>query len=111
MNKRVKQLWIEALRSGEYSQTKSVLRDTYGFCCLGVLCDLHRIETEGDWATSEDGGYYYGHQAEVMPIEVMEWAGLQSANPDVDDDDTSLAGLNDDGLPFSQIADLIEQQL
>lgn len=34
--------WVEALRSGRYKQTRSVLRnpDTGGMCCLGVVCDL-----------------------------------------------------------------------
>src|SRR5688572_29009191 len=50
MKKRIKKLWIEALKSGEYSQGKGRLRrqdscfDTDSivdsYCCLGVLCDV-----------------------------------------------------------------------
>lgn len=40
MDKELKQKWIDALRSGEYKQTKGTLRDTNGHCCLGVLCDV-----------------------------------------------------------------------
>lgn len=53
MNAEVKAQWLDALRSGEYQQTKGRLRrdnpidpedadDGYnaGYCCLGVLCDL-----------------------------------------------------------------------
>lgn len=32
--------WVEALESGEFSQTTKVLRDRTGMCCLGVLCHL-----------------------------------------------------------------------
>lgn len=32
--------WIEALRSGEYSQTKGTLQDHEGYCCLGVACKV-----------------------------------------------------------------------
>lgn len=42
--------WLEALRSGKYTQTRGKLRRTAqqgndpdripGFCCLGVLCDI-----------------------------------------------------------------------
>lgn len=31
------QKWLEALRSGEYSQTRSHMCDEDGYCCLGVL--------------------------------------------------------------------------
>jgi hypothetical protein len=30
-------LWLNALRSGEYKQGKGYLFDGTGFCCLGVL--------------------------------------------------------------------------
>lgn len=40
MDQTLKKQWIEALRSGEYKQTKKVLCSTVGgFCCLGVLAD------------------------------------------------------------------------
>lgn len=32
--------WVNALRSGEYQQTKGCLQDSEGFCCLGVACDI-----------------------------------------------------------------------
>lgn len=50
MNSDIKKLWIAALLSGEYTQGRKVLRgadDTY--CCLGVLCDLHRKAVGGKW--------------------------------------------------------------
>ena len=49
----LKDKWLEALRSGEYSQTTETLKDENGFCCLGVLCDV--IDPDG-WKniSSED---------------------------------------------------------
>ena len=42
MHKRIKRIWLEALRGGKYEQTTGVLRSKKdGFCCLGVLCDLY----------------------------------------------------------------------
>lgn len=32
--------WLEALRSGKYSQTLYRLQDEKGFCCLGVACKV-----------------------------------------------------------------------
>lgn len=46
MKPEVKNLWISALRSGEYQQGVGALRQKADpeqpdrFCCLGVLCDL-----------------------------------------------------------------------
>jgi hypothetical protein len=46
MNPEVKDLWVKALRSGEYSQAEGKLcyaskeDGSRSFCCLGVLADL-----------------------------------------------------------------------
>jgi hypothetical protein len=44
----VKEKWLEALRSGDYQQTRETLRkddhDGTKFCCLGVLNDLFMDE-------------------------------------------------------------------
>lgn len=39
MRKDVKELWISALRSGNYKQGKGALNRRGNFCCLGVLCE------------------------------------------------------------------------
>jgi hypothetical protein len=38
MKPEFKAKWLADLRSGNYKQTKSVLYDGAGYCCLGVLC-------------------------------------------------------------------------
>lgn len=40
MTTKIATKWINALRSGDYNQTKHCLQDQNGFCCLGVLCDI-----------------------------------------------------------------------
>lgn len=41
LNPEWKQTWVAALRSGNYTQGHSSLRDKDdAFCCLGVACDL-----------------------------------------------------------------------
>lgn len=39
--------WVEALRSGEYGQTREQLTDFHdNYCCLGVLCKILNISDE-----------------------------------------------------------------
>lgn len=40
VSKKTIQKWIDALRSGKYSQTQGQLQDTNGYCCLGVACKV-----------------------------------------------------------------------
>lgn len=108
---------VAALRSGDYKQSKQRLRDKDGFCCLGVACDISGIST---W----DEDAYLGNDRK-LPDAVMfelEWAD-NSALTDIplfDKDRVrlgaryyyyNLATLNDDGLTFDQIADVIEAGL
>lgn len=78
MNKKIKRLWVKALKSGEYTQTRHALRKDDSFCCLGVLCDLHSKETGEKW---QDIKYLYEDAG--LPSEVIEWAGLERSNPKV----------------------------
>lgn len=126
MKPEIKQRWIQALRSGKYEQDRGVLRSvqTDGFCCLGVLCDLYiQDHSDAQWehGIGDDRFALYGETG-VLPCSVMTWAGLTDTNPSVkvpNDDDTvycgncgsSLAGLNDLGRSFEQIAQIIEEQL
>lgn len=115
MDKEIKAKWLTALRSGEYKQTKRVLNDgKEGFCCLGVLCEVHRKETgEGSWVDdkSDDDLPCLGYMGEtmVLPLDIVSWAGLPEdggRNPPIGKD--SLAELNDKGMSFAEIADIIE---
>lgn len=118
MNPEIKQLWLEALRSGEYRQGRGYLRRlnddrSEGYCCLGVLCDIYAKTTKnGTWDTV----YRYGTTFAVnvdspestdLPKSVQNWSGLTG-----DGVRGRLARMNDDGdHTFGDIADWIEENL
>ena len=122
MNPRIKQRWLEALRSGEYKQTKENLQNSDGFCCLGVLCDLHAKERGTNWVRKTDGYELYG-ETQILPLSVQEWSGLNNDIGGLVDFEyerygvmyvksESLPELNDTwNKNFNEIADLIETQL
>jgi hypothetical protein len=122
MNPDIKVRWVEALRSNNYKQAKGYLKTEDGFCCLGVLCDIAVqdgvIAAPVKQSNTFDLVHYgYGRAEDTgeLPTEVADWAGLDSYNPLVREDDESLASLvdwNDDyGYNFHQIAKLIEDNL
>ena len=126
MNSEVKTKWLEALRGGEYKQTRYTLHSPNdGFCCLGVLCDIYTKEFGGS-CEYDEREYTCGYTLEVgdelaqveLPHCVVEWAGLEMCSPEVHvavgDSDfvpTTLAELNDEGKGFEYIADVIDHQL
>ena len=103
-----RKLWTAALRSGEYTQAKETLRDnrTGGMCCLGVACDISGL---GDWT----GEFYItpggANKGELQTPDVRDWLGLDAALGDYDSGN-SLGELNDNGVSFAAIADIIERE-
>ena len=63
MNPEVKQLWLDALRSGKYEQGKLMLRPTdNSYCCLGVLCEIAQESGIGQYVPSEEhAGFTFKH--------------------------------------------------
>lgn len=115
MKPEIKAQWIQALRGGEYTQTKGELRTPNGYCCLGVLTDLYLKEHNEEWEYNERcDQYQYLDSRFGLAEEVMVWADLDNEDPDVyiDDTDYTLAHYNDLLFySFEQIADLIEEHL
>jgi hypothetical protein len=107
MKKKIAKLWIKALKSGKYQQAQNTLKSDTGFCCLGVLCDLHRKVTKKR-GFDENGAYL--DSTAILPQRVATWAGLSSCvgkGPGVD-----LMDLNDaQQKSFLEIADAIEQNV
>ncbi len=99
MNKRYKKIWVDSLRSGKYKQGKGRLKAGNTYCCLGVLCDALGIE-----ADEQDK---FAGEAYALPISVAETVGLTQLPYIM----LGLDNLNDAGMPFNEIADLIEEQL
>jgi len=122
MNPRIKQIWLDALRSGEYKQTTGNLRDINGFCCLGVLCDLQAQERSTNWV-QRIGRYELYGEYQTLPLSVQEWAGLDNdigGMVDFEYEKDGVMYVKSESLPeindtwnknFNEIADLIETQL
>lgn len=108
--------WVEALRSGAYTQTKGRLRSPEnGFCCLGVACDLidrDRWSTEVKYNYG-DRGYDWGKRLTGFVDEPLDDAiGVPRGTARM------LSKLNDgdkdSGIrrrSFAEIADWIEANL
>jgi hypothetical protein len=109
--------WVEALRSGEYSQTKGRLRTDEGYCCLGVACDVFMKEEGGTWEAAEISFndhmvYVFGSATEMLPSSVAEWFGIHHAPQFIVEDGAieEATALNDElGWDFVQIAEAIER--
>lgn len=107
-------LLIKALRSGKYKQTRGQLRYDNTFCCLGVACDLWGPE---EWRGYNGFGYDYESTRLTKPV--MEWLGwtdpegliLFMQKDGLGLMHSRLTTLNDDGLTFDQIADIIQAGL
>jgi len=118
MNKRVKALWIQALRSKEFKQGTFKLADRGRFCALGVLCEialLHGVCTYDDEA-------YDGKQRRLS-YNILRWANIAQKGEKFFDKReqevvvrvkgrlTTIAQLNDAGVSFNEIALVIEREL
>lgn len=103
MDAELKKKWLEALRSGNYSQTRSNLflgtaEDGIppGYCCLGVLCAVAEVPRTLD-------GKFKKNDYEIIDgwLNNMTF-GLEHGIR------YKLAALNDEGKSFTEIADWIE---
>lgn len=120
---RLKQ-WVAALRSGDYVQTTGTLKDSCGFCCLGVVQDLYAEDSLGYWEPEEgartirqhrfvceESGSYVGLVPQIQNDLFGERFNKDTKLPFLTDRNSravSLSELNDKGLTFEQIADVIE---
>lgn len=110
MRKDIAEKWIAALESGEYKQTTGKLRDEKGFCCLGVLCNLHAQEHPKIAKKQKQIHKYLSYSA-TLPDAVMKWAGIKSDNGNINDGAICLAEINDSGSSFKHIAKLIKKNI
>lgn len=134
MNKRDCLRWIEALESGQFPQTTKVLRRPNGYCCLGVGLEV-LCKDKGDWSAPlpgwddegnrsyklEDQLYYWSFKDEVVE-DVMEERAAQFLENRLSGElellgravmglsesaEMELIRMNDDGVPFKEIADYL----
>ena len=100
-----KEMWLEALRSGEYGQTRFRLYSRGGmdfggdgYCCLGVAAKVLGL-------LGDDGMCRYGDAAleRSLPNELCV---ILRMSPDLHG---KLADMNDSGESFAEIASAIEK--
>lgn len=123
----VKQRWtalIEVLRSGRYKQTTAALRRGDSFCVLGVACDLVK-DKESNWVDLPGKGIYgftkgMELRSQLLPWEVKDLYSMGSFGfhclvPNPQDPSNpvgkGLAGLNDKGVTFLELANVLETAL
>lgn len=122
VNKENMQLWVSALRSGEFLQGKNLLasQDRHGnirHCCLGVACVVamrNGVNVIVEVSPTTGIVSYDGEETE-LPLSVANFFGLTLVNPLIsdpnDDDDIGTeATLANDNLSrtFEHIATGIE---
>lgn len=97
--------WCNALRSGEYKQTRGALQDEDGFCCLGVLCKTQIPEDKLKFRYSSS--YLYGVVSSCQPNAKKWMKGIDTSFEELTSQD--LIDLNDNlNFTFDEIADLLE---
>jgi len=96
------QAWCEALKSGDYPQTKGSMQDDEGFCCLGVAVDVLMSK---DSIKRKPDGKIFGGSPMCQP-KAPEWLkNIISTFPGP----RNPMGMNDSGVSFEEIALAIEE--
>lgn len=119
MPSNILQQWLEALRSGKYKQAGEALRCRYGYSPLGVLEEV----VDGEVETEPMVGYrVYGNHPSydwLVTHGVTFFTGRGKSRyvgptPFLKLEDGTIAdvcSLSERGMLFSDIADLLEQQV
>jgi hypothetical protein len=104
-----KKRWLKALRSGDYKQGKYKLynQDTKAYCCLGVLCEVLELKAE-DWKQPHLGRLPK-EACELMGLDDLASFSSRKINKEIPTSYRNLIYLNDLGISFDHIADVIEK--
>lgn len=117
MKAELKEQWIAELRSDNWYQIKGRLSDEdQGRCCLGVLCEIspevERYEPQQSpyMVDLDNIGYKFPNGEFNHMTLAADFIEAQGVLEDRTGEWASgiLARMNDEGLPFNQIADWVE---
>ena len=78
--KEIKENWLKALKSGDYTQGTGCLLSDGKHCCIGVLCDIlpnMSIHENGEWI---DGDSDVGYESLVPMINGQIMGNLATKN-------------------------------
>ena len=114
-NRKHLRLWVKALRSGKYKQTRHRLNRSkngqlVSHCCLDVAHLVYQKATRQGYHNIDTGDFIVGgfKSGSFLNLKVANWLGFDDENPVCGK--TRLACLNDSShLSFSKIADRIEK--
>ena len=122
MNKKVKKLWVKALRSDEFLQGTDFLDAQGRYCALGVLAVLGLLEGQCTYNQIDRVGCF-DQKKRSLSFNILKWADiaqdqerfLHPAEQEVivtyKGKKTTIAKLNDLGLSFKEIAHIIQKCL
>ena len=134
MDQKLKEKWVDSLRSGNYNQGRYSLKiecedGEFEYCCLGVLCDI--LVQSGDMEWTEGGEFYDNDSSEkryynatfggqtgsvALPLYIAKKQGLTEAPKGScmkgETIESMLIGFNDrSDMSFADIASYIERNL
>lgn len=119
LNPVFKAKWVAALRSGKYEQDSEALfsPSSGGYCCLGVACHISGQRPSHIAYRTMPSRVMAAKWFDVEPKDLLPHRIAPSRTNSAafsiiyGDRKTDLVQLNDTGVPFSTIADLIEEQM
>lgn len=116
MDKELKDKWVAALRSGEYKQTKGkfhdTTRETGGYCCLGVLCEVAKPEEwDGRRLSYKNDFGDTCYDTECLTPSLIERWKFDGKEYDLMYMNDGIGPYRDNPKSFSVIADYIEKEL
>jgi hypothetical protein len=101
MKKKNMEKRVKALHSGKYKQGVKKLKRDDTYCCLGVLCEINGVETQGRELPS---------LADLYTIDLKNPdRKLKKCYNTVIGTSDQLSELNDYGLSFKEITNIIEE--
>ena len=114
MDKKIKETWIKALKSGEFKQGREFLERDGKYCALGILSLLSLVEGQCTY-NQIDGLGRFDNKRFTLSYNTLTWAGMDledfKAEVIYEGESTSIGDLNDRGLSFKELARIINLKL